>query len=176
VEPAPPDFGWGSVQVLGCAALLFAAGLLAGTSWRVALVARPGPGASSTAIALRAGRAAPAAHQQRQAGFSILLFQDVAAIPILALLPLLAVGGAAPDAQNGQPAGGRGEDRRRDRRHRAGRPAACARCCAGSAGSRTVEILHRRGAAAGGRHRGADATGGHVHGARRLPGRAAGGK
>ncbi|MGZ5786014.1 MAG: cation:proton antiporter domain-containing protein, partial [Ramlibacter sp.] len=32
-----PIFGWGSVQVLGCAALLFVAGVLAGTSWRIAL-------------------------------------------------------------------------------------------------------------------------------------------
>ena len=99
-----PIFGWGSVQVLGCAALLFAVGLLAGTSWRVALVAGLGLALSSTAIALQVmGERHLLPTSSGQAGFSILLFQDVAAIPILALLPLLA-GGAAQEANDGQPA------------------------------------------------------------------------
>jgi glutathione-regulated potassium-efflux system ancillary protein KefC len=94
-----PIFGWGSVQVLGCAALLFAAGLFAGASWRVALVAGLGLALSSTAIALQVlGERNLLPTSSGQAGFSILLFQDVAAIPILALLPLL--GGA--DAQAAQ--------------------------------------------------------------------------
>ena len=42
-----------------------------------------------------------------QAGFSILLFQDVAAIPILALLPLLAAWRDAGQAQRGAAAGWR---------------------------------------------------------------------
>src|SRR4051812_32270364 len=37
-----PIFGWGSAQVLGCAALLFAAGVAAGAPWRTALVASLG--------------------------------------------------------------------------------------------------------------------------------------
>ncbi|MDE2606503.1 MAG: glutathione-regulated potassium-efflux system protein KefC [Burkholderiales bacterium] len=99
-----PIFGWGSVQVLGCAALLAAAGLLAGVSWRVALVASLGLALSSTAIALQVmGERHLLPTSSGQAGFSILLFQDVAAIPILALLPLLAVG-AARDANAGEPA------------------------------------------------------------------------
>ena len=86
-----PIFGWGSVQVLGCAALLFAAAALAGASWRVALVASLGLALSSTAIALQVmGERNLLPTSAGQAGFSILLFQDVAAIPILALLPLLA--------------------------------------------------------------------------------------
>jgi len=93
-------FGWGAAQVLGCAALLFAAALLAGFSWRVSLVAALGLALSSTAIALQVlGERHLLPTSGGQAGFSILLFQDVAAIPILALLPLL--GGAAHAATAG---------------------------------------------------------------------------
>src|SRR6478752_7715308 len=85
-----PIFGWGSAQVLGCAALLFGVGLLAGAPWRAALVASLGLALSSTAIALQVmGERNLLPTSSGQAGFSILLFQDVAAIPILALLPLL---------------------------------------------------------------------------------------
>lgn len=94
-----PIFGWGSAQVLGCAAVLFLVGFLAGANWRVALVAALGLALSSTAIALQVfGERNLLLTPSGQAGFSILLFQDVAAIPILALLPLLAVG---PDASDG---------------------------------------------------------------------------
>jgi glutathione-regulated potassium-efflux system ancillary protein KefC len=93
-----PIFGWGSAQVLSCAALLFAVGYLAGASWRVALVGALGLALSSTAIALQVfGERNLLKTPSGQAGFSILLFQDVAAIPILALLPLLAVGGGTGD-------------------------------------------------------------------------------
>ncbi|MEO7390663.1 MAG: glutathione-regulated potassium-efflux system protein KefC [Ramlibacter sp.] len=89
-----PIFGWGSAQVLGCAALLCAAGMAAGMPWRISLVAALGLALSSTAIALQVmGERNLMPTSSGQAGFSILLFQDVAAIPILALLPLL--GGAA---------------------------------------------------------------------------------
>ena len=86
-----PIFGWGSAQVLGCAAMLTGAAVLAGVPLTLSVVAALGLALSSTAIALQV-------MQERnllgtasgQAGFAILLFQDVAAIPILALLPLLA--------------------------------------------------------------------------------------
>ena len=94
-----PIFGWGSAQVLGCAAVLFLAGWLAGAGWRVALVAALGLALSSTAIALQVfGERNLLLTPSGQSGFSILLFQDVAAIPILALLPLLAV---SHDAETG---------------------------------------------------------------------------
>jgi len=94
-----PIFGWGSAQVLACAAVLFVVGYLAGANWRVALVAALGLALSSTAIALQVfGERNLLPTPSGQAGFSILLFQDVAAIPILALLPLLAV---SPDAGSG---------------------------------------------------------------------------
>ncbi|AJE97615.1 glutathione-regulated potassium-efflux system protein KefC [Pandoraea apista] len=86
-----PIFGWGSAQVLGCAVLLFGVGIALGAPWRIALVAALGLALSSTAIALQVmAERNLLATPSGQAGFSILLFQDVAAIPILALLPLLA--------------------------------------------------------------------------------------
>jgi glutathione-regulated potassium-efflux system ancillary protein KefC len=94
-----PIFGWGSAQVLGCAALLTALAILFGVGWKIALVAGLGLALSSTAIALQVmneRNLMPAS--SGQAAFSILLFQDVAAIPILALLPLLGVAAQSSSA------------------------------------------------------------------------------
>ncbi|MDP9900639.1 glutathione-regulated potassium-efflux system protein KefC [Variovorax ginsengisoli] len=97
-----PIFGWGSAQVMGCAAVLFLVGWLAGASWQVALVGALGLALSSTAIALQVfGERNLLPTASGQAGFSILLFQDVAAIPILALLPLLADGSNAHEPITG---------------------------------------------------------------------------
>ena len=86
-----PIFGWGSAQVVGCAFMLTAVAIALGVGWRVALVAGLGLALSSTAIALQViGERNLMPTSSGQAAFSILLFQDVAAIPILALLPLLA--------------------------------------------------------------------------------------
>jgi glutathione-regulated potassium-efflux system ancillary protein KefC len=85
-----PIFGWGTAQVLGCAVLIGVVAVIAGVPWRVATVAALGLALSSTAIALQVmGERNLLPTSSGQAGFSILLFQDVAAIPILALLPLL---------------------------------------------------------------------------------------
>ena len=84
-------FGGGSAQVIGCAVALTLAGMLAGFGWKTALVAGLGLALSSTAIALQVMKERNLMSTgSGQAGFSILLFQDIAAIPILALLPLLA--------------------------------------------------------------------------------------
>ena len=100
-----PIFGWGSAQVLGCAAVLTALAMLFGVGWKTALVAGLGLALSSTAIALQLmGERNLMPTSSGQAAFSILLFQDVAAIPILALLPLL--GAATPSAE----ASGAGND------------------------------------------------------------------
>ena len=97
-----PIFGWGSAQVLGCAALLALIAVVFGEGWKTALVAGLGLALSSTAIALQVmGERNLMPTTSGQAAFSILLFQDVAAIPILALLPLLgtaALAGAAGNA------------------------------------------------------------------------------
>ena len=95
-----PIFGWGSAQVLGCAAVLGFAGWALGAPWKLALVAALGLALSSTAIALQVMEERNMlATSAGQAGFAILLFQDVAAIPILALIPLLG-GVAQPDDGN----------------------------------------------------------------------------
>lgn len=95
-----PIFGWGSAQVLLCALLMTITAMIFGLDWRVALVASLGLALSSTAIALQVmGERNLMSTGSGQASFSILLFQDVAAIPILALLPLLgAVSLTNPDA------------------------------------------------------------------------------
>ncbi|WPC65421.1 glutathione-regulated potassium-efflux system protein KefC [Rhodoferax ferrireducens] len=85
-----PIFGWGSAQVMGCAVVLTAVAMGFGVDWRVALVAGLGLALSSTAIALQVmGERNLLPTTSGQSSFAILLFQDVAAIPILALLPLL---------------------------------------------------------------------------------------
>ncbi len=94
-----PIFGWGNAQLLGSTALMFAVGLLAGAPWRLALVAALGLAMSSTAIGL-------AVLAERNLGsttggqgiLSVALLQDIAAIPVLALVPLLALGGRPSDA------------------------------------------------------------------------------
>jgi glutathione-regulated potassium-efflux system ancillary protein KefC len=94
-----PIFGWGSAQMLGCTLLLTGVALAFGVSWRVALVASLGLALSSTAIALQVmGERNLMRTSSGQAAFSVLLLQDVAAIPILALLPLLGVVSASNEA------------------------------------------------------------------------------
>jgi glutathione-regulated potassium-efflux system ancillary protein KefC len=95
-----PIFGWGSAQVLGCAVVLTVGGIGFGVEWRVALVAGLGLALSSTAIALQVmGERNLLPTTSGQSSFAILLFQDVAAIPILALLPLLGVVAVQNSAQ-----------------------------------------------------------------------------
>ncbi len=87
-----PIFGSGAAQVLGVAAALAGAAMLAGVDWKVALIGALGLSLSSTAIAI-------ATLDERNlkdtptgtAAFSILLFQDIAAIPMIAVVPLLGV-------------------------------------------------------------------------------------
>ena len=98
-----PIFGWGSAQVLGCAAALAGVALALGVAWPTAVVAALGLALSSTAIALQVMQERNLLRTSSgQAGFSILLFQDVAAIPILALLPLL--GGLVDGVSGSNPA------------------------------------------------------------------------
>ncbi|MDQ2780199.1 MAG: glutathione-regulated potassium-efflux system protein KefC, partial [Pseudomonadota bacterium] len=87
-----PIFGWGSLQLLGSAVLIGAAAWLCGVEWRLALVAGLGLGLSSTAIGLAvlAERNLMSTTAGRNV-LSVALLQDIAAIPILAVVPLLAV-------------------------------------------------------------------------------------
>jgi glutathione-regulated potassium-efflux system ancillary protein KefC len=87
-----PIFGWGSVQLFGSAALMLGVGLLFGMDWRIAVVASLGLAMSSTAISLGVlGERGLMNTTSGQGVLSVALLQDVAAIPILALLPLLAL-------------------------------------------------------------------------------------
>jgi glutathione-regulated potassium-efflux system ancillary protein KefC len=101
-----PIFGWGGAQVGATAALLAGLAILAGVPWQVGLVAGLGLSLSSTAIALasldeRNLMPTPAG----QAGFAILLFQDIAAIPMIAIVPLVGVPEAAGGGGNAWLAG-----------------------------------------------------------------------
>ncbi len=93
-------FGWGSVQLFGSAALLAGVAIACGVDWHVALVAALGLAMSSTAIGLGvlAERNLTATSSGRGV-LAVMLLQDVAAIPILAFVPLLA--GAAGAAHDG---------------------------------------------------------------------------
>ncbi|PWF42871.1 glutathione-regulated potassium-efflux system protein KefC [Massilia glaciei] len=92
-------FGWGTAQVAGVSAALWIAGLLLGVGWKVALIAALGLSLSSTAIALATlGERNLVAAPAGAAAFAILLFQDIAAIPMIAIVPLL---GPAADAPGG---------------------------------------------------------------------------
>ncbi|HEX4857724.1 MAG TPA: glutathione-regulated potassium-efflux system protein KefC [Usitatibacteraceae bacterium] len=87
-------FGGGAWQLALCGLALGAAAMALGLAWPVALAMGAALALSSTAIALatmneRNFLATPTG----QTGFAILLFQDIAAIPLLAIVPLL--GGAA---------------------------------------------------------------------------------
>lgn len=85
-----PIFGWGGAQVGVVSAGLCAVAMAFGVDWRTALVGALGLSLSSTAIVLATlGERKLMTTPAGSAGFSILLFQDIAAIPMIALVPLL---------------------------------------------------------------------------------------
>jgi len=93
-------FGWGSAQVGLVSLGLFGAALAVGIDWRVALIGALGMSLSSTAIALATlGERKLTATPAGSAGFAILLFQDIAAIPMMAAVPLLGVAVAQGSGQ-----------------------------------------------------------------------------
>ncbi|MEN3275806.1 MAG: glutathione-regulated potassium-efflux system ancillary protein KefC [Massilia sp.] len=97
-----PIFGWGAAQVGLVAAALFGAALLVGIAWKVALVAALGLSLSSTAIALATlGERNLMRTPAGQAGFALLLFQDIAAIPMIALVPVLGMDAAGAAGSTG---------------------------------------------------------------------------
>ncbi len=92
-------FGGGTLQMLVCAALLFPVGIALGWRWQGALVASLALALSSTAIvvAILQERHLMALPLGRNA-FSMLLFQDIAAIPLLALAAALGTAGTGAGA------------------------------------------------------------------------------
>jgi CPA2 family monovalent cation:H+ antiporter-2 len=90
--------GAGAAQLTATATLITLAAVAIGVSWGAALAIGLAVSMSSTAIALQSLKErhlmGTAAGQQ---SFAVLLFQDIAVIPILALLPLLAAHAPAAD-------------------------------------------------------------------------------
>lgn len=92
--------GSGGLQLGISAAIIGGFAVICGLEWKTALVIGLGLALSSTAIALqtiqeRGLMPTPAG----QTGFSILLFQDIAVIPIIALMPLLGTALVVDDHQ-----------------------------------------------------------------------------
>ena len=95
-------FGLGLAQVLTCGFALMGAGMaFAGLNWAPAMIIGFGLALSSTAFAMQLLEARHEINTPYgQRAFSILLFQDLAIVPLLALIPLLspnvATGGQSP--------------------------------------------------------------------------------
>jgi glutathione-regulated potassium-efflux system ancillary protein KefC len=94
-------FGYGGIQMALCAAILTAIFVLLGKTWQVGLTGGLALALSSTAMVV-----AELQHRKLmdtpvgRAGFGILLFQDLAAIPLIALLPLLGPVSIDPGAES----------------------------------------------------------------------------
>jgi glutathione-regulated potassium-efflux system protein KefB len=89
-------FGLGVAQVAACGALLTGVGLLAGLSGPAAFMAAMGFVLSSTAIVMQIlAERGETASAQGQRIVSILLLEDLAIVPLLALASLLAPAGGA---------------------------------------------------------------------------------
>ncbi|MDN6633794.1 MAG: cation:proton antiporter, partial [Enterobacterales bacterium] len=83
-------FGVGAGQVLLTAVILGGLLLLTDFSWQAAVIGGIGLAMSSTAMALQMMREKGMNRNEGgQLGFSVLLFQDMAVIPALALIPVL---------------------------------------------------------------------------------------
>jgi glutathione-regulated potassium-efflux system ancillary protein KefC len=97
-----PIFGWGGLQVAVVSAVLAGAAIAFGIDWHIALVAGLALSLSSTAIVLATlGERKLLPSPAGSASFSILLFQDIAAIPMIALVPLLSLAGVAAEHDGG---------------------------------------------------------------------------
>ncbi|MDQ3124990.1 MAG: monovalent cation:proton antiporter-2 (CPA2) family protein [Pseudomonadota bacterium] len=96
-------FGLGAVQVLACALLLTGIALLAGLAWYAALIAGFGFALSSTAIVMQLLQER---NENTEPGgqrvVSILLFEDLAIVPLLAMVAVLA-GAYGSSVETGYP-------------------------------------------------------------------------
>lgn len=93
-----PILGLGGAQVVVTSCVLASIASFFGLSWQTSLVVGMGLALSSTAIALRViEEQGLAGSETGQSGFAVLLFQDIAVIPMLAILPILAGGSGGGD-------------------------------------------------------------------------------
>jgi CPA2 family monovalent cation:H+ antiporter-2 len=96
--------GLGSLQLVLTSTMLAGGLLLLGMDWRGALAVGMALAMSSTAIVLQSLKEKGLGSSQAgSSSFAVLLFQDIAVIPMLALIPLLAVQASAV-AHGGAPA------------------------------------------------------------------------
>ena len=94
-----PILGLGGMQVTLSAGIILSIGLLLGVSWKVALAVGLVLALSSTAIVLQTlNEKGIIKTEAGQNAFSVLLFQDIAVIPMFAILPLL----SSPDINSSQ--------------------------------------------------------------------------
>ena len=93
-----PVFGMGGLQVALSGVALGGIGLALGMGWKAALVVGLALALSSTAVSLQLLSERKALNTEHgRMGFAILLFQDIAAIPLIAAVPLLGAAAASPD-------------------------------------------------------------------------------
>jgi monovalent cation:proton antiporter-2 (CPA2) family protein len=91
-----PILGLGGLQVLVTALVFATLGVVLQLSWQMALSIGLILAMSSTAIVLQTlNEKGLTKTEAGQSAFSVLLFQDIAVIPILALMPLLAIKGGS---------------------------------------------------------------------------------
>lgn len=91
-----PIFGVGGLQVVVTTAVVFGLGLALQLDWRLSLVAGMGVAMSSTAIAMQTlSEQGVLSQPAGRSAFGVLLFQDLAVIPLMILLLLLAPGNAS---------------------------------------------------------------------------------
>ncbi|HSU41982.1 MAG TPA: monovalent cation:proton antiporter-2 (CPA2) family protein, partial [Polyangiaceae bacterium] len=98
-------FGGGALQLFACAVPLGAGAIALGLHWQTALVVGLALGLSSTAVSVQtmAEKNLTPTPVGRTA-FAVLLFQDIAAIPLLAVVPLLGVPAAGDHGSRGMAA------------------------------------------------------------------------
>lgn len=88
-------FGGGALQMVACGLLLGLFCMFLGLRWQVAALIGLTLALSSTAIAMQAmNERNLTLSQMGRSAFAVLLFQDIAAIPLVAMIPLLATSGA----------------------------------------------------------------------------------
>ena len=94
--------GTGIMQLGGTTLLCFCALMMIGFSWQAALASGLALSMSSTAIVMQTLREKGLTKTESgKSSFAVLLFQDISVIPILALLPLLAISTAhAPSGEH----------------------------------------------------------------------------
>ncbi len=89
----------GLTQVLVTTLLLFGIGIGLGFSWQISIAVGLSMSLSSTAIVLQSLKEKNQMESQvGKLSFGVLLMQDIAVIPILAILPLLVVAGNLPES------------------------------------------------------------------------------